>query len=612
MGNIKNTKRFAELERMMGDYFSCHIAPVMQRTKDELGSKQADEMRAYSRSAAGILSSMATANVPGGDPYQTLKLTGEWNSKTTEDYILMCKQRLLGDKNIQKDLLLMTGEWRNAVVKEIGRARYDALSQQLGGDLAYAYMEYRIERQMIDKLVADHMPRSSADYILRKAAKSTLFDLQRTASQSPLAAEIEARGEAAYKPKKWEKATGRVIGSATDAVTLGGAGSWASFAKFVGVDIAFSAATSAMQGKKGKTLTVEDCISRGVFGSNANVFDGFRRQAKSIKNHEDNYIKQTNDRLTKKIPVTQLNFMDWSKNTLTTPAWTSPKPLFPTNKREEKYKDVPLIVAPGQEEAYLAEKAKSEAAKPEQAKKQAQEKPKNETQAADESQHTASQQEAEQSSGVSDEAQSAQTNENGWDGLLANFGLDGFGDITKNLGYILAMLPDMLVALFTGKTKSLDMDNSLMPLASIVAGMFVKNPMLKMLLMGMGGANLLNKAGHEALDRKKNEGMENGASVRPAIAGATVYRQYPDEPLNPRIVNPVLRGACLVATIDHVPCTIQLPQAAVEAYQSGALPLNTLANAILAKTDQNRQMVQNNYENNVNERETIVRSRGIQ
>ena len=609
MGNIKNAKRFAELERIMGDYFSSHIVPVMQSTKDKLANKQVDEMRDYGRSLAGILSFGAASQMPGGDPYQTLKVTGKWNSKTTEDYILMCKEKLLGDKNIQKDLLLMTGEWRNAVVKEIGRAKYDALSQQLGGDLAYAYMEYRIERQMIDKLVAENMPRSSAEYILRKAAKSSLFDLQRTASQSPLAAEIEARGEAAYKPKTWEKATGRVVGSAVDAVAMGGAGSWASFGKFVGMDIAFSAATSAMQGKKGKTLTVEDCISRGVFGSNANVFDGFRKQAKSIKNHEDSYIKQTNNRLTKKIPVTQLNFMDWSKNNFTAPAWTPSKLILPTNQREEKYKDVPLIVAPGQEETYLAEKAKNNAAKAEQAKKQAQEKPKNETQAVEESQQTNSSQEQTSSSDVEQEQQSGQTNENGWDGLLANFGLDGFGDITKNLGYILAMLPDMLVGLFTGKTKSLNMDNSLMPLASIVAGMFVKNPMLKILLMGMGGANLLNKAGHEALDRKKNEGMQSGASVSPAVASAAVYKQYPDEPLNPRIVNPVLRGTCLVATIDHVPCTIQLPQAVVAAYQSGALPLNTLANAILAKTDQNRQMVQENYENNVSERETIARSR---
>lgn len=38
-----------------------------------------------------------------------------------------------------------------------------------------------------------------------------------------------------------------------------------------------------------------------------------------------------------------------------------------------------------------------------------------------------------------------------------------------------------------------------MPLAAIVGGMFVKSPLLKLLLIGFGGANILNKAGHAAI-----------------------------------------------------------------------------------------------------------------
>ena len=55
--------------------------------------------------------------------------------------------------------------------EEIGRARYDELSEQLGCDLAYAYMAHRIEELMIDRLVKERMPKSSADYIVRKAAQ---------------------------------------------------------------------------------------------------------------------------------------------------------------------------------------------------------------------------------------------------------------------------------------------------------------------------------------------------------------------------------------------------------------------------------------------------------
>ena len=51
---VKNSQRFAEIERLMGDYFGCHLAPVMGRVQRDLSNRQADEMRAYSNSTAGI------------------------------------------------------------------------------------------------------------------------------------------------------------------------------------------------------------------------------------------------------------------------------------------------------------------------------------------------------------------------------------------------------------------------------------------------------------------------------------------------------------------------------------------------------------------------------
>jgi hypothetical protein len=353
--------------------------------------------------------------------------------------------------------------------------------------------------------------------------------------------------------------------------------------------------------KKGSSqeVCVEECISKGVFGTGTNVFASFRKQAKVIKNHENSYIKATNSHFKNKIPTSNITFMDWTKQTEQTSfPWNKGTFLDPqrneATKRTGKYKDVPLIVAPGQEDEYLEVKARLDAEAEKEKKAEPKETPDSSTEEAT-------------PSVVQQEETALQTNENGWDGLLQSFGLNGFSDIGKNLGYVLAMLPDVLVGLFTGKTKSLNMDNSLLPLASIVAGMFVKNPILKMLLMGMGGANLLNKAGHEVLGRKQQEGI--APTVSPA-ASRIQYRQYPDEPLNPRISNPMLQGRCLVANIDHVPCTIQLPDSVIGAHQSGALPLNTLANAILAKNDQMRQMAAMQYEEQA--RESVVRPRGIQ
>ena len=199
------SRRFAEIERLADDYFRYHLAPVMRETQAYLTEKQGEEMKEYSTSLGGILGMMASSAQPLSDPYQVLKVTGEWNSKTTEDYISMCKEKILGSEEIQHDLAYMAGQWRNAVIGEVGRERYDELSQQLGCDLAYAYMDYRMEQLMIDKLVKDRMPKSSTDYIIRKAAQSSLLGLSQTLNRSPLAEEIENAARPPTDRARWRK-----------------------------------------------------------------------------------------------------------------------------------------------------------------------------------------------------------------------------------------------------------------------------------------------------------------------------------------------------------------------------------------------------------------------
>ena len=611
MSTIKNPTRFAELEYCLQGYFDGKLAPVMKQVRDDLTHKQLEERGRYQSSLAGVL---ASANPYVDNTEFVLKQTGKWNSKTTEDYLAMCNQKIWKDKNIVKDLALLAGEWRNAVVKEIGRSKYDALSKSCGEDLAYAYVAQRMEDLMIGKLVKDNTPKSTMDYILRKAAQNSIWGLQEELMKSPLTAEIEARGEKAYKPSKTEKFAGRATASVVDAVTMGGIGSWKSLATLVGSDMALGYILDSKKGngEQRKEQAMELSISKGVFGQNGNAFTGFRSQAKKVNATDNGYVKTLNSKLHNKIHIPQKAF--------TPMAWTDNSFKFPFQKEQEKrndpkYKNVPLIVAPGKEDAYLEEKAKHDAAKVAEAERIIQEKKEAEAQQTetDEQQQAQSEEELQE--------QPENDNSNGWEGLLKNFGLNGFSDIGNNLGYVIAMLPDILVGLFTGKTQSLGLKDNMMPIAAILAGMFVKNPLLKMTLIGMGGANLLNKAGHEALANKRESNDGNAVSYDNTTAQAVQYKSYPDEPLNPRIANPVLQGNCLVATIDRVPYTIQLPEHVVGAYQAGALPLNTLANAVLAKNDQIRQMAERNYGEqevrsvrneameNAEQREVIQRSR---
>ena len=318
-------------------------------------------------------------------------------------------------------------------------------------------------------------------------------------------------------------------------------------------------------------MTVEDCISRGVFGSEHNVFADFRAQGKVIKSYESPYILSLNERLAQKDGHTDretaLDGTDGDRGAGSASV-AIPDLRAAFQRAQTRTRGCAHGGGTGREEEYLAmmqeEKERAETAKRE-------------------TEETAMEQDnmVDKHPTESDETQ-GKRNENGWGDLFGAFGLDGLGDIGQNLGYVISMLPDILFGLFTGKSKSLLPQNNLLPIASILAGMYVRNPMLKMVLIGMGGVNLLNKAGHEALGRQGNK------AVQP-------YKVYADEPLNPRIANPVLQGNSLIAVIDKVPCCIQLTDNVVDAHRSGALPLNTLANAVLAKNDEMRQMAQQNY-----------------
>jgi len=466
--------------------FRTKVLPIMDKVMADLRHKQLEEIGRHTSSLSFIMA--GAAGPDGGMSAQAasldaLRYTGKWNSKHTEDYINLVKAEL------KKQHVTVTPE---------------------------------IEKMMIDKMIKDEVPKSSIEYIMRKAATNTIFYLPQAMSKSPLENHITEQAEKRYNPSALEKGTGYALGATADFLSMGGfGGGWSSAAKFVGVDVGLNAALDHFGG-----------------------------------------------------------------STEYTPTGTK---FAPDGKKKP---DVPLIIAPEYREQYLAEQAKkkTEQVQPTEQEPKANQKVDEDVRPAPSAEIT-TETPAPQSTQATEQELPQQTNQSGWTGLLSSFGLNGMSDIGHNLGYVLAMLPDMILGAFTGKTKSLGLKDNLMPLASIVAGMFVRNPILKMVLVGMGGLNLLNKAGHEAIDNHKGIGQAQDAS-----AGRVNYKVYPDEPLNPRISQPQIKGNCLIAAIDKVPCTIALTDNVVDAFNQGALPLNTLANAVLAKHDQMRQLASENYE----------------
>ena len=578
MSNIKEQQRFAELEYCMERYFNSRLYPVMCKVKDELAEKQVQELENYQNSTAGILRSLAGSMYNlHDDSLNMVKLTGEWNSKTTEDYIEMCRKDISSSKEITDALSHFASEWRNTVVNEIGRERYDELSSKLGNDLANAYIDYRVEQLMVDRLVKDRMPKSSMDYIIRKAASDSLLGISQSISQSPLDAEIEQRGETAYHPSTMEKGVGRTLAFGADVVTTGGFSSWGALAKLAGAEIVFAGLEHyADKSSKNNAITIESCISQGVFGRDDNVFNAFRKESKGIIAYKNDYILSMNERLKHSLNIPSKETGEWLDKLFQPSEFLSHAPFM--KKEEEKhYDNVPLIVKPGCEEAYLEQQKEQEE------KKKVKEQLRDVVTISEEKDVPDAQQ-PEVKTEIPEKS-----NANGWDGLMSTLGLSDLGSVGKNLGYVVAILPDILVGLFTGKSKSLNLKDNILPIASILIGLFTRNPLLKMVMIGIGGLNLLNKAGHESLER-----MNMTASNTESSKNAQ-YKSYSDEALNPRITNPVINGNNLIMDIDKIPCSVQLPEKVVDAHHSGALPLNTLANAILAKSDRMQVTLQDNY-----------------
>ena len=160
-----------------------------------------------------------------------------------------------------------------------------------------------------------------------------------------------------------------------------------------------------------------------------------------------------------------------------------------------------------------------------------------------------------------------------WGGLMETLGLKGAGDLSDNLGYTLAMLPDMIFGMLTGKTKNLRIEDNIFPLMAIFGGMFMKNPILKWLLIGLGSVNLLNKGFGELSGRDAQQQQ------------AKTYRRYADEPISPRVKFHGIRDGQLIIDIDGQANMVRVSPDSLKAYREGSLSEGALCNAVLKEYD---------------------------
>ena len=517
----------------------------MDKVKKDLQNKQAEELRSHGTSLASI---MANAVGPDGgmtaiaDAQQNLHQIGQWNSKTTDEYVAMVKDEL-----------------RKQGIK----------------------VDSVIEKRMIDYIIDQKVPKSTADYIMGKAAEGSLFNISQRGRQTSLDDYVSKEAENRYNPSFAEIVSGNVAAWAGNAAaTYGLGGFWGQLA----IDASVEGANYIAPGQQDKWIDQQKAIAKKELEE---------AKKKPVTTYPQWMLSQMQINSLGTATDRQLAIaLNWAVSNRRNYAQKIENAL-ESGSRTTTYngKDVSLQDAYIREQQYAlfvkAVKAEQEARKLAVTQTQTQNQAQTPTPA-----KTANVALAENQTQNHSETQSQAQNQpqdtqqqsvpkestgdySGWNNLLDALGMGGIGDTFNHLGLTLATLPDMLLGVFTGKTKSIGLNaGTMMPLAALLCGTFVKNPLLKIPLLLYGGLNILNKSGQEAM-----------AEYRPKQEGVR-YRQYADEALDKRIKNPQIEGNVLLLDIDNAPRIVNLPQHVIDAYQRGAVPLNTLANRILAKYDE--------------------------
>ena len=549
------------------DQFQTRIVPIMDKVRDELCRLRADEQSQHNSSlsvlfagAAGPDGGMASMDVAK----DKVRQLGKWNRKTVEDYINMVKTEL-AKQHINVDAVT--------------------------------------EKKMVDYLVHQQMPKSTRDYVIRRASKESVFYLPERTKSTALQDHIDKEGEKKHDPSFLEDAAGSVLSWLANATTTMGAGGFWGQTALDGATAATSHYANGQQKKyleeqkkKGKQEVAEASKKKVTIPKWMLTQMGFDRIADATDKQLAIAQKWANDNA-KSYRKKVSQAIDAGQRTVKASGKTDMMSVAEATSRAMQYEAFSKAIAKEISSRKLAGKDAVHYSDIEEA---------NETNTSTSQSNDDNGRNGQQ--GENPLASLFQTGDySGWNGILDALGMNGMGDTMRHLGLTLATLPDMLLGVFTGKTKSIGLNQStLMPLAALISGTFIKNPFLKIPLMLFGGANLINKMGQEAMAEYRGQ---EGKTVT-----STKYKRYDDEVLNARLRNPQLEGNVLLVDIDNVPRLVTLPQAVVDAYKEGALPINVIAHRILVKTDQltetNQREVRNvseQYEQN-KEREQV---RGI-
>lgn len=641
----KDFTGIASLEAMLEKYIDNNISPIFDKNAKELEKNKKAEYNELSKKYLSIpLNATSTASMQGHNAQIQKEIyeNGKWQKKGFEWVVEKTVEDLTNKKNADKgeDINNIVNGLRACIIDHIGKKKYTELCKKYKVDIAEAKFQMILSDKMEAYMIKRNMPKSDIDYIMRKLLNDTIAGsiLQGAAPRKTEAdINIDEKARKQYNASLITKGTATALSYALDGVTLGQGNVIKAIGLGVGFDIGLKAIGTASKWGYNKFWghTQESHnLDKDIYGASTSKEEIVKAQksAKSVE-IQKNVNLYLNNKIRQKYSPSEASAISKNFEKAGSPdailraikvsgvkvsSRAIPQHIKDKDLNENyrlasyfagqliemkmsgaktiKIGDTTLTEAQVAQRARdYAYQAKVQVKEAEEAKQAEIERAEAEAAAASNAQQNVAA--AQQQSQAADVQQQMSNGFGGWASMLG-WGGGELPTNPNNLSQVISSLPDLMVGMFTGKNKHLKLSECFFPIAAIMGAMFFKNPIIKLLLFIAGAMMLFQKARNNMDAEKKQEEYRS-------------YKRISDEPLNPRIKNPVMKGNTLVASIDDRPYVITVSDQAVDAYYKGYIPINALSNKVLEVFDRQEGEFQNAYSQNVANTEEQQRTRGI-
>ena len=417
MENKNGQQYMAELEYFFGKYFDAHIAPIADKAvkdadaafQEEYGKMIKDSGTLGAVNFGGTMSLATLGRMQSLDSYRSY-----W-SNIQKSF----QKRFDASPDFRNDLGNLITAYQKTMIAYMGKEKYQAESAKYGEDFATWYVNNKLLERSLNRMASHGAPKDAVEYLFQKGSQLSLLGLGQPSDWDGM----RSLQEKQYNPSKTEKAAAYGVAGLMDFAIMPVGGM-----KTAVVATAASAGLDIVFFSKGSQQSIDSLASKSLFG-NGYALSETRKII--VDANESHFLSSLNDGMKKKVKMVSpsplvkdaLKVNDYPWNTAIAPRFM------------DRPDDIPSIVAPGKEEAYKKEQENLKK-KPAANTGESHEQP-----VQPQSSETASYQPSsaaynQQTNGVYEQPYRNNTAVNsGWGGFLDQFGLSGFSDVFKNLGY---------------------------------------------------------------------------------------------------------------------------------------------------------------------------------